>query len=66
MASTNDVGSHSLPAGSMPALSPAGGTYATGQPVTVSSSVAGATIRYTVNGNDPTTNGTMRIGRTFS
>ena len=38
-----------------PVLSPAGGTYAAGQLVTLTSSTPGATIYYTINGQDPTT-----------
>jgi alpha-tubulin suppressor-like RCC1 family protein len=36
-----------------PAFSPAGGTYTTGQTVTLSSATAGAVIRYTTDGTDP-------------
>jgi len=37
-----------------PVFSPAGGTFATGQTVAITCSTPGATIRYTVNGADPT------------
>ncbi len=37
-----------------PTFSPAGGTFTSAQSVTLSCSTAGATIRYTTNGNDPT------------
>jgi len=37
-----------------PSFSVAGGTYATAQNVTISTSTAGATIRYTTNGTEPT------------
>ena len=39
-----------------PTFSPAGGTYSTAQSVTLSTSTEGATIYYTIDGNDPTTN----------
>jgi alpha-tubulin suppressor-like RCC1 family protein len=39
-----------------PQLSPAGGTYAYGQLVTVSSTVPGVTLRYSVDSIDPTAN----------
>jgi len=38
-----------------PTFSPAAGTYATAQSVTISTTTAGATIYYTTNGTDPTT-----------
>jgi hypothetical protein len=37
-----------------PAFSPAGGTYTTAQPVTLSTATSGATIRYTTDGSTPT------------
>jgi alpha-tubulin suppressor-like RCC1 family protein len=37
-----------------PVLTPAGGTYATPQTITVSTATPGATIRYTTDGSDPT------------
>jgi alpha-tubulin suppressor-like RCC1 family protein len=37
-----------------PSILPAGGTFTSPQTVTISCSVAGATIRYTMNGVDPT------------
>jgi len=37
-----------------PALSPGGGSYPIGQSVTFTESLSGATVRYTVNGVDPT------------
>lgn len=39
-----------------PVLSPVGGTYAAGQDITVSTTTPGATLRYTLNGLEPTTN----------
>ena len=45
----------SLPA---PSVSPASGTYLATQTVTMSSTVAGATIRYTTDGTDPTASST--------
>lgn len=43
-----------------PAFSPQTGTYITTQNVTISTATAGATIRYTTNGTDPTiSNGTI-------
>ena len=38
-----------------PVFSPAGGTYSSTQTVTITSATAGATIRYTTDGSDPTT-----------
>lgn len=38
-----------------PTFTPGGGTYASAQTVTVSSTTSGATIRYTTDGTDPTT-----------
>jgi alpha-tubulin suppressor-like RCC1 family protein len=37
-----------------PAFQPVGGTYTAGQSVTISTTTAGAVIRYTVDGTDPT------------
>mgnify|MGYP001788024888 CR=1 FL=1 len=45
-----------------PVFSPAGGTYTTAQSVTLSSATAGATIRYTTNGSDPTASSTQYTG----
>ncbi len=44
-----------LPTVAAPALSPAAGSYAATQSVTITDSTAGATIHYTVNGTTPTT-----------
>ena len=38
-----------------PVLSPAGGTYSATQTVTITSATSGATIRYTLDGTEPTT-----------
>ena len=46
-----------------PAFSPGGGTYSTGQTVTISTTSPGASIRYTTDGSTPTaTNGTLYSG----
>jgi hypothetical protein len=48
------------PAVVAPTFSPAGGTYRRAQTVTITTSTAGATIRYTLDGSTPTeTNGTV-------
>lgn len=50
-----------------PAMSPAGGTYSSGQSVTLSDSVSGATIVYTKDGSTPTqTHGTVYNGTPVS
>lgn len=41
-----------------PSISPVAGTYAAGQPVTITTAVVGGTIRYTVSGADPTASDT--------
>jgi regulation of enolase protein 1 (concanavalin A-like superfamily) len=46
-----------------PTFSPAAGTYTSAQTVTIASATSGASIRYTVNGNAPTsTTGTIYSG----
>ncbi|HLG60162.1 MAG TPA: chitobiase/beta-hexosaminidase C-terminal domain-containing protein [Vicinamibacterales bacterium] len=52
-----------------PTLSPTSGTYAAGQIITLSTATSGATLRYTLNGIDPTANdppvpsgGTLYVG----
>ncbi len=46
-----------------PAFSPAAGTYTSAQPVTISTTTSGATIRYTTDGSTPSeTNGTVYSG----
>ena len=52
-----------------PTFTPTSGTYTAGQSVTIASATPGATIRYTINGADPTTTsptigsgGTITIG----
>jgi hypothetical protein len=47
-----------LPVAATPTFSPAAGTYATAQTVTISDTTSGATIYYTTNGTTPTTSST--------
>jgi hypothetical protein len=55
------------PAVAAPTFSPAGGNYNVAQTVTISTSTAGATIRYTLDGTTPTeTNGTVGTSVTVS
>jgi hypothetical protein len=42
-----------------PTFDPVGGTYTSAQNVTISCATSGATIYYTTNGNDPTTNSSV-------
>jgi len=51
-----------LPAAATPTFSPAAGTYATTQSVTISDTTPGATIYYTTNGSAPTTSSTPYTG----
>lgn len=44
---------------STPAFSPQGGTYTSAQTVTISCGTPGAQIRYTTNGNEPTTSSAL-------
>jgi N-acetylneuraminic acid mutarotase len=48
-----------LPAAATPSFFPAAGTYSTAQNVTLSDSIAGATIYYTTNGSSPTISSTV-------
>lgn len=48
-----------LPQVATPTFNPNGGTYTSAQNVTISCATAGATIRYTTNGNDPTNTSTV-------
>src|SRR5579862_8071445 len=48
----------SQPPAATPTFSPAAGTYATAQTVTISDTTSGATIYYTTNGTTPTTSST--------
>ena len=45
-----------------PTFSPNGGTFNSAQSVTISCATAGATIRYTTNGSDPTVSSTLYSG----
>jgi hypothetical protein len=45
-----------------PAFSPAGGTYASAQSVSITSTTAGALIYYTIDGSDPTSDSSIVIG----
>ncbi len=45
-----------------PTFSPAGGTYTATQNVTIACSTAGSTIRYTLNGSEPTSSSTAYTG----
>jgi hypothetical protein len=51
-----------LPAAAAPTFSPAAGTYASAQTVTVSTTTPSATIYYTTNGSTPTTSSTVYSG----
>jgi Malectin domain/Chitobiase/beta-hexosaminidase C-terminal domain len=46
----------------IPTFSPAGGTYSSGQSITISDTTGGATIYYTTNGATPTTSSTVYTG----
>jgi hypothetical protein len=54
-ASVGCSGSDSMPTAATPTFSPGPGTYLEPQSVTVSSTIAGATIYYTLDGSSPTT-----------
>jgi hypothetical protein len=45
-----------------PTFSPAGGTFSTAQSVTISTTTAGASIRFTVDGSTPTASSTLFTG----
>jgi N-acetylneuraminic acid mutarotase len=49
-------------AAATPTFSPAAGSYASAQSVTISDSTAGATIYYTANGTTPTTSSAVYVG----
>jgi hypothetical protein len=49
-----------------PTFSPAAGTYATTQSVTISESATGTTVYYTTNGTTPTTSSSVYSGGTIS
>jgi len=55
---TYSSGGGGTPTASTPTFSPAAGTYATAQTVTISDTTSGATIYYTTNGTTPTTSST--------
>ncbi len=60
---TSAVYTISTPQVAAPTFSPAGGTYASAQSVTLATATAGATIRYTTDGSTPTeTAGTIYAG----
>ena len=51
-----------LPAAATPTFSPAGGTYASAQSVTIGTTTPSATIYYTTNGSTPTTSSAVYSG----
>jgi hypothetical protein len=55
-------GGGTTPTVATPTFSPAGGTYASAQSVSISDSTSGATIYYTTNGSTPTTSSTKYSG----
>ncbi|HEY0496742.1 MAG TPA: chitobiase/beta-hexosaminidase C-terminal domain-containing protein [Kutzneria sp.] len=55
-------GGSTTPTAAAPTFSPPGGSYPTAQTVTIASSTAGATIRYTVDGSTPTTSSPQYTG----
>lgn len=60
---SNEASAAALPLASAPTFSPAGGTYASAQSVTISDATAGATIHYTLDGSTPTgTTGNVYAG----
>ncbi len=54
----SDNGNPSTPIVATPTFSPAGGTYFEAQSVSIACATEGATIRYTLDGTDPTENST--------
>jgi hypothetical protein len=54
-----DYTTSSTPVAATPTFSPAAGTYATTQTVTISGATAGTTIYYTTNGTTPTTSSSV-------
>ncbi|WP_194912533.1 chitobiase/beta-hexosaminidase C-terminal domain-containing protein [Catenulispora rubra] len=56
---TNQSGSQSV---ATPTFSPAGGTYASAQSVTLSDATSGSSIRYTLDGSAPTAASTLYTG----
>ena len=57
-----EVAGGSTPTVATPTFSPAAGTYTSAQSVTISSATEGATIYYTTDGTEPTTNSTQYNG----
>jgi hypothetical protein len=55
-----------LPVAATPTFSPAGGTYASAQSVTIGTTTPSATIYYTTNGSTPTTSSAVYTGSNHS
>jgi len=58
--------STATPTAATPTISPNGGSYQNSVPVTLACTTAGATIRYTTNGSDPTSSSTAYNGNAFT
>lgn len=59
---TGSTGGDPTPTAAIPTISPNGGTFSSAQQVTLSTTTAGAEIRYTLNGNEPTSSSTLYSG----